>query len=51
MEAGQEVGSVKYSLNGTELAEYPLYAASGAEKVDYLWCLEKLWERYCCRAP
>ena len=50
VEAGQEVGSVKYSLNGTELAEYPLYAASGAEKVDYLWCLEKLWERYCCRA-
>lgn len=51
VEAGQEVGSVKYSLNGTELAEYPLYAASGAEKVDYLWCLEKLWERYCCRTP
>lgn len=49
VKAGQEVGSAVYSLNGEILAEYPLYAVSGAEKIDYLWCLEKLWERYCCR--
>ena len=47
--SGQEVGSVRYSLDGEELASYPLYAVSGVERIDYPWCLERLWQWYCGR--
>lgn len=47
VEAGEKVGNVIYSLGEEILAEYPLLAVSGTEKIDYLWCLEKLWKWYC----
>ncbi|HIV24556.1 MAG TPA: D-alanyl-D-alanine carboxypeptidase [Candidatus Scatomonas pullistercoris] len=47
--AGEEIGNVRYSLKGEELAVYPLYASSGVEKKDYFWCLRQLWKWYCGR--
>ena len=49
VEAGEEVGKAICTLEGEILAEYPLTAVSGVEKIDYPWCLERLWKWYCCR--
>lgn len=41
VEAGSAVGSASYYIGGVRIASYPIYAAKGAEAVDFRWCLEK----------
>lgn len=38
---GEMVGKVSYLLDGVTIAEYPIYAGADAERIDYLWCLNK----------
>ena len=47
---GEKVGSVTYSIDGSLLAEYPVYAAETIEKIDYGWCMEKVAERLFCHS-
>lgn len=41
VQAGAVVGTVRYSIDGVTIAEYPVYTKEGAERIDYLWCLKQ----------
>lgn len=43
--AGTPVGSASYSVGGALIASYPIYAAGDAEQIDFLWCLQKCFEK------
>lgn len=43
--AGTPVGSASYSVGGTLIASYPIYAAGDAQRIDFLWCLQKCFEK------
>lgn len=36
------VGRVTYSVGGQKIAEYPIYTAEGAERIDFAWCLSQI---------
>ena len=36
------VGRVTYSVGGQELAEYPIYTAQEAERIDFAWCVKQI---------
>ena len=43
---GQRTGSICYLLNGRIIREIPVISAENVGKIDYLWCLEKVVEKY-----
>lgn len=43
---GQQVGEVVYSLEGEEIAVYPVYTDASSERIDFRWCLEQVTDRY-----
>ena len=43
---GQQVGCVRYLLNGQVLKEYPVFAERTVEEKDFAWCLRKVEENY-----
>lgn len=47
---GDAAGKVEYVLNGEVLASYPVCVQETVEKIDYLWCLERMWQWYCGKA-
>lgn len=49
VEMGEEVGSVAYLLNGEEIARYPVYTGESVRKIDFSWCLERVFMVYCNR--
>lgn len=49
VEKGEEVGSVAYLLNGEEIARYPVYTEEAVRKIDFPWCLERVFMIYCNR--
>jgi D-alanyl-D-alanine carboxypeptidase (penicillin-binding protein 5/6) len=42
----QSVGSVKYIVSGEVMKVYPVYTAGKVEKVDYLYCLRQILEKF-----
>lgn len=43
---GEQIGKVQYFLEDELLREYPVYALSGVEVLDFGWCLRKVEEKY-----
>ena len=43
---GQQVGKVQYFLGNELLKEYPIYAQSQVDEIDYGWCLKQVEEQY-----
>lgn len=43
---GEQVGCVRYLLNGQVLKEYPVFAERTVEEKDFGWCLQKVEENY-----
>lgn len=43
---GKQVGEVVYTLEGEEIASYPVYTGERVEKIDFSWCLEQVADRY-----
>lgn len=43
---GEQVGCVRYLLNGQVMKEYPVFASRTVEKKDFAWCLRKVEENY-----
>lgn len=48
LKAGDVVGRVEYRLGDEVLREYPIYAATDVEKLDYRWCVQKIIRRFLC---
>lgn len=48
IKAGDVVGRVEYRLDDQVLREYSIYATKDVKKLDYSWCLKKLWNRFLC---
>ena len=46
MAEGEQVGEVIYTLEGEEIASYPVYTGERVEKIDFSWCLEQVADRY-----
>lgn len=46
VEEGYTVGNVVYLLNGKVLDIFPIYTKESVEKIDFLWCLEKVLQRF-----
>lgn len=46
VEEGTMVGSVAYLLNGEVLDIFPIYTKESVEKIDFLWCLEKVLQKF-----
>lgn len=44
---GTEVGSVSYLLDGETIASYPVYTENSAEKIDFSWCMNRVFMLYC----
>lgn len=38
-----EIGKVTYYLNGKALREYPIITTQDIDKLDFSWCLDKIW--------
>lgn len=49
IQAGSKVGRVVYSLNGEEIASYPILTQKGAERIDFYWYFRELFDKYLCR--
>ena len=43
---GSEVGFVRYMVGNTVLREDKIITVQSVEKIDYLWCLKKIFEKY-----
>jgi len=43
---GEQVGEVIYTLEGKEIASYPVYTGDSVEKIDFSWCMEQVADRY-----
>lgn len=41
-----KAGSVKYYVGGQLIQEYGIYTLDEVKKIDYRWCLEKIWNRF-----
>ncbi len=46
VEEGEQVGSVRYFLEGQLLREYPVFASRQVDEKDFGWCLKKVEENY-----
>lgn len=46
VEKGQEVGVVRYLLDGEILREFPIKTAEEIDKIDYTWCLKHILSRF-----
>ena len=42
VEKNAVVGRVPYSVGGQKIAEYPIYTAECAERIDFAWCLRQI---------
>ncbi|MGI6070861.1 MAG: D-alanyl-D-alanine carboxypeptidase family protein [Blautia sp.] len=40
---GQEVGQIQYYLDGKVLYQFPVKTAEGAQKLDFPWCVQKIF--------
>lgn len=43
VKSNTEIGKVTYYLNGKPLREYPIITTQNIEKLDFSWCLDKIW--------
>lgn len=43
---GDTAGWIEYSMEGETAAVYPVVAAEGAEKINFLWCAERIWDLF-----
>lgn len=48
LKAGDVVGKVKYRLGDEVLREYSIFAQKDVEKLDYSWCVRKIFRRFLC---
>ncbi|SES90759.1 D-alanyl-D-alanine carboxypeptidase (penicillin-binding protein 5/6) [[Clostridium] polysaccharolyticum] len=48
VKAGDVAGKVKYKLGDEILREYLVYAAKEVKKLDYKWCLHKIFNQFLC---
>lgn len=48
VKAGDVVGKAVYQFGDEVLREYSVYATKNVEKLDYKWCLRRLWNRFLC---
>lgn len=48
VQKGMQTGSICYLLNDVEMIGIPIVLSETVENIDYLWCLEKVVEKYCC---
>lgn len=46
VEKGARVGELVYLLNGEPICSYPVITMEGAEEKNYIWCLERIVEKY-----
>ena len=46
VEEGQQVGRLKYSLDGKEIGEVAIVASERIDKATYLDCLKKMWKQF-----
>lgn len=46
LEAGMDVGSASYYIDGEQIATYPICVAEGAERIDLKWCLDQCLELF-----
>ena len=46
VEAGTQVGSVRYLLDGQILMEFPVRTKGSVERIGYGWCLKYILERF-----
>lgn len=47
VEGGQKVGEVRYLLDDTEVASYPIKTCGGIEKKNLPWCFRKIMLGFC----
>lgn len=43
---GAVIGSISYTLNGTIIQSFPVYAADSVDKISYWWCLINIFKIY-----
>ena len=43
---GQQVGGVVYSLNGEEIATYPIVTTKEIKEKNFVWSFQKIWELF-----
>lgn len=43
VKSNTEIGKVTYYLNGKPLREYPIITTQNIDKLDFSWCLDKIW--------
>lgn len=46
VEAGVQVGCVRYLLNGQVLMEFPIRTKTSVERIGYEWCLKYILDRF-----
>lgn len=46
VEAGQQLGSVLYTLHGKKVAEYPIISTESIKRIDFCWIFSKIMELY-----
>ena len=46
VKSGEQVGEVVYTMEGQQIAVYPVYTAEAVEKIDFSWCLEQITSRF-----
>ncbi len=46
VEAGEQVGAVRYLLGDTVLLEMPVVAAQTVQKIDFWWCFRQIISRF-----
>lgn len=47
IEAGQQVGTVRYYLGDGLIREFPIKIRNSVREIDMSWCAEKIVEKLC----
>ena len=48
LKEGEVVGKAEYKLGGEVLKEYPIYILQKVDKINFSWCLERIWDHFLC---
>ncbi len=46
VEQGTKVGEVSYYLNETKIRTYPVVTSKSVDKMDFIWCLRQVFNRF-----
>ncbi len=46
IEKGKQLGNVLYTLNGEQIAEYPIISMENVKRIDFFWIFSKIVELY-----